>query len=110
MEVIGSNLDTLNSATKKCHRAGGTPSVRTRYMVAFKDKVIFTCYGEETEEVPGGTVKDLPPRVVTKLRRAEDKTDTLLEMAGIEKEKKETEEEAEEENGVLYETWGEWKE
>lgn len=82
-DVIGSNLDDLKDLAKKCHRAGGTPSVRTKFIRPYEDKVIFVCYGPEERDVPGGTVKDLPEHIVNELQEAESKTEKLMELADI---------------------------
>lgn len=80
--VIGSNLDDLKDLAKKCNRAGGTPSVRTQFIRPYEDKLIFVCYGPD--DVPGGTVKNIPEDVVDELQEADSKTKKLMEIAGIE--------------------------
>lgn len=68
--ILGSGTSKLKEFIEKCLAAGGVPIVRTKYggRRLPGNSVVVACWGKG-EEVPGGTITDIPPHLIEEMEK-----------------------------------------
>jgi len=68
--VLGSGVSALKSFLERCLAAGGIPIFRTKYggKRLPGNAVIAACWGKG-EEVPGGTITDVPSHIIEEMEK-----------------------------------------
>ena len=79
VKKLGSGLEELKRFARRCLDAGGIPIIRTRYggKRLPGGAVIVACWGKG-EEVPGGTITDIPLEVIERMEKTKGDYKWLL--------------------------------